>query len=292
MDFMVNWLYQTGWKILVIAGFCGVIFIMIRRFAPIAIRRTVWRQMKGKRKVEKEQEVGNPNSNSNHPLSYRHGNACLLPCPWPAGNKYHRCPGRLGNNGVAVGFAAQYLIRDYISGFFILLENQYNVGDVIRVGSIAGIVEHLSIRRTILRDLDGALHIISNGEIRIVSNLTKEWSRAHLNISVAYKEDLDRVMALMRKTWEEMTEDLNWGPHMIAKTPWLLRVDEFGSSGITIKMVGETEPIKQWDVMGEYRRRIKRVFDQEGIKIPWPHVKLYYDQSKPTLDDKEAPQNR
>lgn len=139
----------------------------------------------------------------------------------------------------------------------------------------SGGVEEISLRRTILRDLDGARHVIPNGEIRIVSNFTQEWSRAHLNISVAYKEDLDRVMALMRKTWEEMAQDPNWSHFIKAKTPWLMRVDEFGDSGIVIKMVGETQPIKQWDVMGEFRRRIKRVFDEEDIEIPWPHVKLY-----------------
>ena len=178
--------------------------------------------------------------------------------------------------GVAIGFGAQYLIRDLIAGFFVYLENQYNVGDVIRTGDVAGIVEELSLRRTILRDLDGARHVIPNGEVRIVSNLTQEWSRAHLNISVAYKEDLDRVMVLMRQTWEEMKQDPNWGPDMLSETPWLLRVEEFGNSGITIKMVGETRPIKQWDVMGEFRRRIKKVFDEQGIEIPWPHTKVYF----------------
>ncbi len=181
----------------------------------------------------------------------------------------------LGIVGIAVGFGAQYLVRDLIAGFLVFLENQYNVGDVIKAANVAGIVEELNLRRTILRDLDGARHVIPNGEFRVVSNLTQEWSRAHLNISVAYKEDLDRVMALMRKTWEEMAEDPNWSPLMKVKSPWLMRVDEFGDSGIVIKMVGETEPIKQWDVMGEFRLRIKKVFDQEGIEIPWPHVKLY-----------------
>jgi small conductance mechanosensitive channel len=181
----------------------------------------------------------------------------------------------LGIVGIAVGFGAQYLVRDLIAGFFVYLENQYNIGDVIKVGDIAGGVEEISIRRTILRDLDGARHIIPHGEVRVLSNLTQDWSRAHINLDVAYKEDLDRVMALMKNTWETMAGDPNWTPFMKVKTPWLLRVDAFGNSGITIKMVGETQPIKQWDVMGEFRRRIKKVFDEEGIEIPWPHVKLY-----------------
>ncbi|MBA7556012.1 Small-conductance mechanosensitive channel [subsurface metagenome] len=145
-------------------------------------------------------------------------------------------------------------------------------------------MEGLNLRRTLLRDLDGILHVVPNGEIRVASNYTKMWSRAHLNISVAYKEDLDKVMATIRKTWEEMAEDPDWGPFLISKTPWLLRVNEFGDSGIVIKVVGETQTMKQWDVMGELRRRIKKVFDEQGIEIPWPHVKLYLGQSQASGD--------
>jgi len=178
--------------------------------------------------------------------------------------------------GIAVGFGAQSLVKDLIAGFIILFENQYNVGDVVRIADIAGGVEGFSIRRTLLRDLDGTLHFVPNGEIRVTSNLTKMWSRAHLNISVAYKEDVDRVMSVIRRTWEEMAEAPDWKPLLISKTPWLLRVDAFGDSGVVIKVVGETQPIKQWDVMGELRRRIKRKFDEQGIEIPWPHTKVYF----------------
>ena len=276
MELWTNWLYQTGWKVFTILGICLGAFFIIRRLAPIAIRRTVKRQMKGKRKVEREKRVQTLVRVVSTVSGIGLGTLATLLILGQVGVNIWAGVAALGIMGVAVGFGTQHLIRDVINGFFIYLENQYNVGDVIRVGSIAGVVEELSLRRTILRDLDGARHVVPNGDIRTVSNLTQEWSRAHLNINVAYKEDLDRVMALMKKTWEEMTEDPDWGPFMISKTPWLLRVDEFGDSGITIKMVGETEPIKQWDVMGEYRRRVKRVFDKEGIEIPWPHVKLYY----------------
>lgn len=281
MEVMINWISQTGWKIFLIVGICLGAFMMIRRFVPLAIRRTVRRQMKRKRKVEREKRVQTLVRLVTTSSAIGLGILAAFLILQQVGINMTAPLVGLGVFGIAVGFGAQYLIRDIIAGFFVYLENQYNVGDVIRVGSIAGIVEELSLRRTILRDLDGARHVVPNGEIRIVSNLTQEWSRAHLNISVAYKEDLDRVMALMRKTWEEMTEDPDWGPFIISKTPWLLRVNEFGDSGITIKMVGETEPIKQWDIMGEYRRRIKRVFDEEGIEIPWPHVKLYLGDSMP-----------
>jgi len=180
-----------------------------------------------------------------------------------------------GVAGIAIGFAAQNFIRDLIGGFLIIFETQFDVGDVIKVADVMGTVEEVNLRRTQLRDLDGVLHIVPNGEIRVASNYTMMWSRAHLNISVAYKEDLDRVMSIIRKVWEEMAKHPKWEPQVISNTPWLLRVNEFGDSGIIIKVVGETKPMAQWDVMGELRRRIKRVFDEEGIEIPWPHVKLY-----------------
>ena len=185
-----------------------------------------------------------------------------------------------GVAGIAIGFAAQNSIRDYIGGFVIMLEDHYNVGDVIKVADITGEVEELGLRRTVLRDLKGILHVVPNGEIRVASNYTRSISRAFFEVSVAYKEDLDRVMDLVRKTWEEMAKDPQWGERIISKTPWLLRVEEFGDSGITIRAVGDTRPMAQWDVMGELRRRIKRVFDEEGVEIPWPHIKLYMGKEK------------
>jgi small-conductance mechanosensitive channel len=276
METVTTWISQTGWAIFLIIGVCLGTYMMIRRIAPLAIRRTVRRQMKKRPKVEREKRVQTLVRLITTISAIGLGILATFFVLQQLGINMTTPLVGLGVFGVAVGFGAQYLIRDLIAGFFVYLENQYNVGDVIRMGDVAGIVEELSLRRTVLRDLDGARHMIANGEIRIVSNLTQEWSRAHLNISVAYKEDLDRVMVLMRQTWEEMKQDPNWGPDMLAETPWLLRVDEFGSSGITIKMVGETRPIKQWDVMGEFRRRIKKVFDEQGIEIPWPHTKVYF----------------
>jgi small-conductance mechanosensitive channel len=281
MELWTTWLFQTGWKVFTIIGICLGSFLAIRHLAPIGIRRTVKRQMRHKRKVEREKRVQTLVRMVTTISGISLGTLAAFLVLHQVGVNIYAGIAALGVIGIAVGFGTQHLIRDLIGGFFIYLENAFNVGDVIRTGGVAGIVEELSLRRTILRDLDGARHIIPNGEMRVVANLTQEWSRANINISVAYKEDLDRVMALMRRTWEEMSEDPEWGPAMISKTPSLLRVDNFGDSGIAIKMVGETEPIKQWDVMGEYRRRIKRVFDHEGIEIPWPHLKLYYGDTVP-----------
>ena len=184
-----------------------------------------------------------------------------------------------GVAGIAIGFAAQNSIRDFIGGFMIMLEDHYNVGDIVKIADLTGKVEEVGLRRTVIRDLKGVLHVVPNGEIKVSSNYTRSISRAFLEISVAYKEDLDRVMALMKNTWEKMAKDRKWKDMIISETPWLLRVEEFGDSGIYIRIVADTRPMMHWEVMGEFRRRIKRVFDEEDIEIPWPHVKLYMGDS-------------
>ena len=184
-----------------------------------------------------------------------------------------------GVAGIAVAFAAQSFVKDIIAGFIIAVENQYNIGDVVTVADVTGVVEEVNIRRTTLRDLDGILHIVPNGEIRVTSNYTKVWSRAKLDIGVAYKEDADHVMAIVKQTWEELAQDLYWGPLIISKTPTILRVNELGDSAVVIRVVGDTEAMKQWGIMGEFRRRIKKVFDEKGIEIPWPHSKVYFGDS-------------
>ena len=193
--------------------------------------------------------------------------------------------------GLAVGFGAQSLIKDILAGIFILLEDQFRVGDVVRVGGVAGLVEDINLRRTTLRDLDYIQHIIPNGEIGIASNFTKVKSRVNLNIEVAYKEDLDRVMDVIRKVGAELSEDPTFGP-LILDPIKPLRVDSFGESGIAIKVLGETKPIQQWTVAGEFRLRIKRAFDAEGIEIPFPHRTIYWGVGEETrirrlMDDRE-----
>lgn len=181
-----------------------------------------------------------------------------------------------GVAGIAIAFAAQSFIKDIISGFVIAMENQYNVGDVVSCGGVTGVVEAMNLRRTTLRDLDGILHLVPNGEITVTSNYTKVWARANLDIGVAYKEDADKVMSIMKRTWEEMAEDPDWGPSIISKAPSILRVNELGDSAVVIKLVGDTKAMQQWGVMGEFRRRIKKVFDERGIEIPWPHTMVYF----------------
>ncbi len=182
--------------------------------------------------------------------------------------------------GIAIGFGAQSLVRDIIAGVFIIMENQYRVGDVVKIADISGLVEQINLRRTILRDLDGIVHTVPNGEIRVASNFTKEWSRVNLNISVSYGTDLDHATAVINRVCQEMAQEPEWAP-LIIKTPQVLRVDNLGDSGIDLKILGDTKPIRQWDVMGEIRKRVKKTFDEEGIEIPWPHTKVFFGNPIP-----------
>ena len=184
-----------------------------------------------------------------------------------------------GVAGIVIGFGAQTVVKDMLRGIFIVSQNLYNKGDVVKVAGIIGLVEDVSVWRTTMRDLDGIVHTIPSGEITTVSNYTKEWSRVNMDIPVAYGEDLDRVFEVINRVGEELSRDEVFGS-MILSTPKVLRVNDFGDSGINIKILGDTKPLKQWDVMGELRKRIKKAFDEEGIEIPWPHVKLYFGDDK------------
>ncbi|MDD5648382.1 MAG: mechanosensitive ion channel family protein [Dehalococcoidia bacterium] len=177
--------------------------------------------------------------------------------------------------GIAVGLGSQKLIGDLINGTFIMLEDYYSIGDVVQVAGLSGQVEEVSIRSTILRDLDGVVHIIPNGEVKIASNFTRNWSRVNINIPVSYNENLDKVISVLNKVGMQLSKDKHYG-NMIITPPQVLRVDNFGDSAIEIKMLGETKPVKQWDVAGELRKRIKEAFDEENIEIPWPHTKVYF----------------
>lgn len=184
----------------------------------------------------------------------------------------------VGVAGIAIGFGAQSLVKDFLAGLFIVLENQYRVGDVVKIADISGLVEEISLRQTVLRDMDGTVHFVPNGEIRVASNFTREWSRVNMNISVAYDTDLDRAIAVINRVGQELAKDPVWAS-LILKPPQVLRVEKLGDSGIEIKVLGDTKPTRQWDVAGELRKRLKKAFDEAGIEIPWPHTKVYFGNS-------------
>lgn len=177
--------------------------------------------------------------------------------------------------GLALGFGGQYLIRDIITGLFIILENQYRIGDVVNLDDTGGLVEDISLRKTTLRDLNGTVHHIPHGEVKRVANLSKQYARVNLDIGVAYSSNLEQVIEVINKTGNEMAEDPQFRD-LIIKPPQFLRVDDFGDSAIIIKILGDTKPLKQWDVTGEFRKRIKVAFDKEGIEIPFPQRVIHH----------------
>ncbi len=171
--------------------------------------------------------------------------------------------------GLAFGFGGQYLIRDIISGLFIILENQYRIGDVVSFENVRGLVEEISLRKTMLRDMDGTVHHIPHGEIKQVSNFSKDFARINIDLGVAYNTKLEHVIRVINETGIELSEDPQWAGSII-KPPQFLRLNDFADSAIMLKVLGETQPLKQWEVTGEFRKRIKIAFDREGIEIPFP----------------------
>ncbi len=187
----------------------------------------------------------------------------------------------VGVLGLGVSFGAQSLVKDLISGMFMLIEGQFAVGDVVRVGDTAGLVEKITLRTLVLRDVNGVVHVIPNGNVDMLSNLTKSWSRAVLEIGVAYREDVDRVMEVMLDEAMKLSQDPEWAP-LIMEEPTVPGVERFDDSAVTIRVMFKTLPQKQWDVARQYRRRIKKRFDAEGIEIPFPHRTLFWgDDQKP-----------
>ncbi len=184
-----------------------------------------------------------------------------------------------GIAGLAIGFGAKNLVQDIISGFFLLLEDQIRVGDVAQINGTSGSVEAIKLRTTVLRDLQGTVHIFPNGQITQVSNMTKEFSYYVINVGIAYKENVDEVMATLKAIGEELLNDPEFGP-VILNPLEVLGVDDFGDSQVTIKARIKTVPLKQWMVGRELRRRIKNTFDSKGIEIPFPHLTLYFGEGQ------------
>lgn len=181
--------------------------------------------------------------------------------------------------GLAVGFGAQNLVQDLISGFFILLDDQIRVGDVVQVNDRSGLVERLNLRMIVLRDLSGNVHYIRSGKIDIVTNMTKDYSRYVFDIGVAYREDVDEVIKVIQQVDEDLRRDPAFGPDILEPIE-ILGLDQFGPSSVIIKARTKTKPIKQWNVGREFNRRLKKRFDEQNIEIPFPHMTLYLGQDK------------
>ena len=176
--------------------------------------------------------------------------------------------------GVAISFGAQSLVKDFITGFFLILENQYRIGDEVDFGGVRGFVEDITLRVTVLRDLNGTVHTIPHGEIKKVSNFSKSYAKINLNVSIAYDSDIDKVIEIVNRVGDELAKDPMWADKILT-APYFVRVQDLGDSSIVIKIAGETQPKMQYDVTGEIRKRIKEAFDKEGIEIPFPQVVVH-----------------
>lgn len=175
----------------------------------------------------------------------------------------------LGVVGIAVGFGAQSLVRDYLNGALILIENQYSKGDVVSIAGVSGAVEDFSLRRTTLRDLDGVVHTVPNGEVKVASNRTRTWARINQNVTVAFGTDIDQAIAVVDELGRTMAADPIW-KRRILEPPRVERVESIDERGITLKILGTVRASEQWAAGGEFRKLLLASFARHGIRLPQP----------------------
>ncbi len=200
----------------------------------------------------------------------------------------------VGIAGLAVGFGAQSMVKDFLAGIFILLENQFRVGDVIETAGVSGVVERITLRATTLRDLKGNVHVVPNGAMAVVTNMTKGWSRTVLDVSVSYSEDVDEVTEVLAAVGADLKADPVFGG-MIDGPLEVLGVESLGESAVVIRTMFTTKPLQQWTVGREFRRRIKAAFDERGITIPFPQRDVWIRTAEPpreASDVQEDPRRR
>jgi small-conductance mechanosensitive channel len=285
-DIVVAWLIDHGIRILIILVVGAILWFALNKFLPPVVRRTV-----GRTKYKESKEGLEKRTSTLLAIFKGMGRVLIVIVVImmvldEVGVPIAPVLAGFGIAGIAIGFGAQYLIRDLIAGIFIIMENQYRVGDVARVADITGLVEYITLRKTVLRDLDGIVHHVPNGEIRTASNYTRHFARVNLDISVAYGTDLDHAISVINRVGQELAKDEEWRK-VIKSPPQVLRVNKLGDSGIDIKILGDVKPMEQWAVTGQLRLRIKKAFDDEGIEIPWPHTKVYFGEPMPDFPKKE-----
>lgn len=280
----MDWFMEKGIRILVIIGIAIALYLVFKFLIPRSVKRFVARRMA----EELDTEIKKRADTLSSILVTITGIIILIVAIFTIlpefGVNVTTLIAGVGVGGLAIAFAAQNLVRDFITGFFILFEDQYRVGDVVTIAGIGGAVEEIGLRRTVLRDLDGVVHSVPNGKVEVSSNMTKKFARVNLDISVGYGEKLENVKEVINAVCKQMAEDPKWKEDFIT-TPTVVGVNKLGDSGIDIKIMGDTKPSRQWDVTRELRLRIKNTFDSEGIEIPWPHTKVYFGNS-PTSPSK------
>ncbi len=292
MDIITKYLEQISWASIILTSFRVLVILAFGWFGMILINKLL--QKLEQRLISQGRAAEEPPTEASkrvETLIKLLRQACLLAL-WitvllvllkEIGLEIGPILASAGILGLAVGFGAQNLVRDVISGFFFILENQVRVGDVAIVNGTGGLVEQINFRTIVLRDLAGVVHIFPNGAVNTMSNLTQGWSAYVFDIGVAYKEDTDRVIKVMCQVGEEMKKDAVLGPLML-ELPEIFGVDKFDDSAVIIKGRLKTKPISQWQVGREFLRRVKQAFDANGIEIPFPHRTLYFGEVSKPID--------
>ena len=281
---ILQWLINHGPPVLAILVATGIFLWLSRFFESRLVQRIVSRGSRGSRR-ERENRARTLLGvfrNATSLLVTVGGVAMILE---EVGVPIAPLLGGAAVFGLAVAFGAQSLIKDYFTGFMILLEQQYLISDVIKIGDTAGQVERITLRTTVLRDLEGRVHFIPHGQITTVTNLTHGWSNAVFDIGVAYKEDVDRVIDVLVQLGKELRTDAEYRD-LILEDPTMLGVDAFGDSSVVIKFLMKTRPLQQWTVKREMMRRIKNRFDELGIEIPFPH-RIVFNRHEAAGDERK-----
>ncbi|MGB7063235.1 MAG: mechanosensitive ion channel family protein [Candidatus Zixiibacteriota bacterium] len=270
-----NWFVSTGLRILLIA----IITLIVIKGARVLTDRLAAAFRKHEVDEESKKRASTLSSVVRHILTVVILIVAAMTILGELGVQIGPVLAAAGIAGLAVGFGAQSLVKDVINGFFILLEDQIRVGDVVKVAGQGGVVEKVNLKMTILRDFSGNVHYVPNGSIELVTNMTKEYSRYVFDIGVAYREDVDEVCQVIREVDQDLRNDPDFGRDILEPIE-VFGLDQFGDSALIIKARTKTKPIKQWRVAREFNRRLKRKFDQKDIEIPFPHVTLYMGQDK------------
>jgi len=259
-------IWTHGARVIVIVAAIYVVLRIIQRLIGPTIRTTITNQMEGQPAVEIDKRI----DTLSH-VAYRTawliailiGLLTVLP---EVGINTSALLAGAGLLGLAIGIGAQSLVRDILSGLFILMENQYGRGDVVTIAGVGGLVEDVNLRRTLLRDLDGAVHSVPNGQIAVASNLTRSWARVNAVVNVAASEDVDRVCGVIDRVGAALAADPAWQGD-VTGAPRALGVEGLTDTRVEIRVLGETQPSRQWDVARELRRRLKLEFEREGIRL-------------------------
>lgn len=277
-DKILPWLLEHGIKIILIAAIGYIVYKVLLKIIDKAVRIAVVRDPDSSLDAEQKRETTLISLFSVTLKTVILLIVCMMTLQ-ELGIMIGPLLAGAGIIGLALGFGGQYLIRDLISGLFIILENQYRIGDYVDFGPVSGLVERITLRVTTIRNTDGIVHHVPHGEIKIVSNLSKNFSRVNLNLGISYAADIEKVITLVNSIGQELASDPAW-KESILQAPKFLRVQDFGDSAVIIKVLGETVPQMQWDVAGELRKRILEGFKKNNIEIPYPQTVVHLEHQK------------